>query len=225
MVQIHRLKLVLRIYRTNLSVFGLIVVAIVYKLGLLALNAVPFNGDEAIVALMARHILHGERPVFFYGQAYLGATDAWLVAASFSAFGESVLAIRVVHILLFAGVVFTTYLLARRYVQSEWGARAAMLWMALPPAMLTLYTTATLGGYTETLLLGNLLLLMADGSWLLANRWRAGRWLLFGLIAGFAFYTFPLILIYLIPIGLRLVYRLRLRAWRDYMITALGFAL
>ena len=39
----------------------------------------------------------------------------------------------------------------RRYLQNEWGARAAMLWMALPPTMLTLYTTATLGGYTETL--------------------------------------------------------------------------
>jgi hypothetical protein len=63
---------------------GLIVIlSAVYKLVLLAFGAVPFNGDEAIVALMARHILQGERPVFFYGQAYLGATDAWLAALSF----------------------------------------------------------------------------------------------------------------------------------------------
>ena len=140
-----------------------VVLAILYKAIWLAAGAVPFNGDEAIVALMARHILQGERPAFFYGQAYLGATDAWLVAVSFAIFGETCLAIRLVHVLLFAGVVFTTYLLARRYVRSEWGARAAMLWMALPPTLLTLYTTATLGGYTETLLFGNILLLMADG--------------------------------------------------------------
>ncbi len=203
----------------------IVLLSIGYKLFLLAFNAVPFNGDEAIVALMARHILHGERPVFFYGQAYLGATDAWLVAASFSIFGENVLAIRIVHILLFAGVVFTTYLLARRYLHSEWGARAAMLWLALPPTMLTLYTTATLGGYTETLLFGNILLLMADGQWLLAERWRAGRWLLLGIVAGFAFYTFPLILVYLVPIGLWLLYRLRGKAWREYTIALLGFAL
>ncbi len=76
----------------------IVCLSVVYKLFLLAFNAVPFNGDEAIVALMARHILRGERPVFFYGQAYLGATDAWLVALSFSIFGETVLAIRVVHI-------------------------------------------------------------------------------------------------------------------------------
>jgi 4-amino-4-deoxy-L-arabinose transferase-like glycosyltransferase len=203
----------------------IVLLSAVYKLVLLAFDAVPFNGDEAIVALMARHILRGERPVFFYGQAYLGSTDAWLVAASFSIFGETVFAIRVVHIVLFAGVVFTTYLLARRYLQSEWGARAAMLWMALPPTMVTLYTTATLGGYTETLLFGSVLLLMADGRWLLADRWRAGRWLLFGLIAGFAFYTFPLILIYLIPIGLLLLYRLRGKTWREYALALLGFAL
>ncbi len=195
-----------------------------YKLLWLALNAVPFNGDEAIVALMARHILQGERPVFFYGQAYLGATDAWLVALSFSIFGQSVLAIRLVHVALFAGVVFTTYLLARRYLQSEWGARVAMLWLALPPTLITLYTTATLGGYTETLLLGNILLLMADGGWLTtANRWRLIRWLLFGTITGFAFYTFPLILVYLVPIGMLLLYRLRWRAWRWYLIALLGF--
>ncbi len=201
----------------------IVVLSAVYKLFLLAFNAVPFNGDEAIVALMARHILQGERPVFFYGQAYLGATDAWLVALSFSIFGESVLAIRVVHIALFAGVVLTTYLLAKRYLQSEWGARAAMLWMALPPTMLTLYTTATLGGYTETLLFGNILLLMITDEWLLAaGRWSVARWLLFGIVAGFAFYTFPLVLIYLVPIGLWLFYQLRLKAWRSYLIAGLA---
>jgi 4-amino-4-deoxy-L-arabinose transferase-like glycosyltransferase len=202
-----------------------VILAILYKAIWLAAGAVPFNGDEAIVALMARHILQGERPVFFYGQAYLGATDAWLVALSFALLGESVMAIRFVHVLLFAGVVFTTYLLAKRLGQTEWGARAAMLWLALPPTLLTLYTTATLGGYTETLLFGNILLLMTTGDWLRIGRWRGARWLLFGILAGFAFYTFPLILIYLIPIGLWLLYRLRWSAWRSYLSAVLGFAI
>ena len=41
-------------------------------------------------------------------------------------------------------------------------------------------------------------------------------------MAGFAFYTFPLIVIYLIPIGLWLLYRLRLTAWRGYLIALAG---
>jgi hypothetical protein len=54
------------------------------------MNAVPFNADEAIVALMARHILQGERPIFFYGQAYMGSLDAYLVALGFLLFGQQI---------------------------------------------------------------------------------------------------------------------------------------
>lgn len=201
----------------------LTVVGVAYRFAWLALNVVPFNGDEAIVALMARHILHGERPAFFYGQAYLGATDAWLVACSFSIFGESVLAIRIVQVALFAAFLLTSYLVARRVGLTDWGARVALLWLALPPTMLTLYTTATLGGYGETLVLGNVAILLAD------NVVRDGRtvkltWLALGLVAGFGLYTFPLILVYLVPIGLWLLFRLRGHAWRGYLLAAFSFA-
>lgn len=195
-------------------------VAVLYKFGLVAAKAVPFNGDEAVVALMARHILQGERPTFFYGQAYLGATDAWLVALSFSIFGENVAAIRVVQAGLFAAFLLTSYLVLRRVGLAEWGARAGLLWLALPPTMLTLYTTATLGGYGETLVLGNVLILMVGDKGLGAS---GRRWLILGIVAGFGFYTFPLILIYLIPIGLWLLWRQRGRAWRGYLSALVGF--
>ncbi len=225
---------------------------IVLRVALLAADAVPFNGDEAIVALMARHIQQGERPAFFYGQAYLGSTDAWLVSIAFSIFGESVLSIRLVQIALFAGTLITTYLVARRFGLDELAARLSTLLMALPPTLLTLYTTATLGGYGETLLFGNLLILSAlslganrsedqpqrhEGtnkrlsklrdfvpSWL-RNRAVVLRWGLFGLLTGFAFWTFGLILVYLIPLALWLTWRHRLRAWRGYAVAALGFVL
>src|SRR5574341_1375409 len=86
--------------------FGLLValsIAVALKALLLALDCVPFNADEAVVALMARHILQGERPVFFYGQAYLGSTDAWLVAGAFLIFGQRVIAIRLVQVALYLG--------------------------------------------------------------------------------------------------------------------------
>lgn len=197
-------------------------VAVAFKLTLLAINAVPFNGDEAIVALMARHILQGERPAFFYGQAYLGATDAWLTAISFSIFGESVLAVRIVQIALFAAFLITSYLIARRLDLTEWGARAALWWLALPPTMLTLYTTATLGGYGEALVLGNILLLVAFSIQYSAFNRQSARYLILGVVAGFALYTFPLILIYLVPIGLWLLIRLRGRAWRGYALALVG---
>jgi hypothetical protein len=39
------------------------------------------NGDEAIAGLMAKHITEGKSwPIFFYGQSYLGALEAYLTA-------------------------------------------------------------------------------------------------------------------------------------------------
>jgi hypothetical protein len=82
------------------GLFGAIAAAIAIKVALVLSGAIPFNGDEAVLGLMARHILQGERPVFFYGQAYMGSLDAWLVAVAFRLLGESVFSIRLVQILL-----------------------------------------------------------------------------------------------------------------------------
>lgn len=204
----------------------IIALGAIYKLALLAFNAVPFNGDEGIVALMARHILQGERPTFFYGQAYLGATDAWLVAISFSIFGQSVLAIRIVQIALFGAFLLTAYLLAKRIGLRESSARLSLLWLALPPTMLTLYTTATLGGYGETLVLGNVAVLLAlsiQPSTFSSQQSTLIRCLALGVVAGFGLYTFPLILIYLVPIGFWLIWRYRLMLWRGYAAALIGF--
>ncbi len=46
------------------------------------------GADEAIPGLMARHILlDGARPVFYWGQAYFGALEAYLIAALFGLLG------------------------------------------------------------------------------------------------------------------------------------------
>ncbi len=198
--------------------------AVLLRGGLLLANVVPFNADEAVVGLMARHILQGERPVFFYGQAYLGSLDAWLVAGLFALLGESIWAIRLVQILLFLGTLATTYWLALRIYRSEWMAGAAAVFLAVPPVLVTLYTTVSLGGYGETLLLGNLLLLLALG--LLQNPpRRAGTrivgWLVFGGLGGLGFWTFPLILVYFLPAVVAAI----VLHWRHWAALAAGAGL
>ena len=121
---------------------------------LLALGALPFNADEAVVALMARHILQGERPIFFYGQAYMGSLDAFLVAGGFLLLGQQVWVIRLVQALLYGGLIITTIGLGKEACGSwKIGFLAAGL-MAIPTVNVTLYTTASLGGYGEALLIG-----------------------------------------------------------------------
>lgn len=198
-----------------------LVAALIMRGLILLADAVPFNADEAVVALMAKHILAGERPVFFYGQAYMGSLDAWLVALAFALLGPSVAAIRLVQTALYIGLIATTYLLGRRFLRDEWAARVAALVIAFPPVLLTLYTTASLGGYGETLLLGNILLLLGHRL-AYEDRERWGRWLLFGLLAGLGFWTFGLILVYLLPLAVFLLARGGRGAWRGLLLAGLG---
>lgn len=131
-----------------------------WKLILLSLDAFPFNSDEAIVALMARHILQGERPIFFYGQAYMGSLDAYLAAFGFAIFGQQVWVIRLIQMFFYLGTIITTVLIGRVGFRAwEPGLFAGIL-LAFPTVNATLYTTVSLGGYGEALLLGVLSLLL-----------------------------------------------------------------
>ncbi len=181
----------------------LLIGAVALKATLLAMDAVPFNADEAIVALMARHILQGERPWFFYGQAYMGSLDAYLIAGAFSLLGESVLSVRVVQIILYTGTLLTSYPVARRITGSRRVALLTVLLLAFPPVLLTLYTTVTLGGYGETLLIGNLLLWW--GHRLGQKNPPQGLWFAWGLAAGLGFWVMAMVMVYAFPVALWLL--------------------
>lgn len=203
---------------------SVLVVCLILRLLLLVGNVFPFDSDEAIIGLMARHILLGEQPVFFYGQSYMGSLDAWLVAALFALFGPSVLLIRIVQVLLFLVHVSLTFVLAERWSGSRRVAVLGALLMAIPPVLITLYTTVSLGGYGEVLILGDLVLLLG---WKLAEDRAAhlGWWVGLGLVTGLGFWVLGLTIVYAIPVALLLVWRYRIRGWRAYVAGLLGFVL
>ncbi len=183
-----------------LALIGVLIIALVGRVLLLASGSVSFHSDEAVVGLMARHILQGERPVFFYGQAYMGSLDAWLIAIGFKLLGASVLTIRMVESLMYLLIVATSFAVGWRVSGRAVVATIAGLVFALPTVLLALYSTATLGGYNETLLFGNLLLLIG---WDVTHEQRGSlwRWALLGLCAGVGWWTNGLIIAYLLPVG------------------------
>lgn len=197
--------------RIKAGFVGAALAAVGLKMSLLAAGSVPFNADEAVVALMARHILQGERPVFFYGQAYMGSLDAYLVAGGFWLFGEKVWVMRGVQGVLYLATLLSTAWLGKA-VFGSWKEGVIAAWLvAIPTVNLTLYTTATLGGYGEMLLAGNLILLAAlriakniEADELNKRLW---IWLAFGFLIGLGGWVFGMTLVYSVPACLFLVWR------------------
>ena len=185
--------------------------AVLLKMTLAVTDTVPFNADEAVVALMARHILQGERPTFFYGQAYMGSLDAWLTALGFAIFGIHVWVIRAVQGVIYIFILVTSYWMGK-LVNRDGRVGLITLWLLVIPTInLVLYTTASLGGYGEALLIGNLLLIVG---FLIVNdrdkkqRTPIWKWVLFGLLAGFGLWAFGLTLVFTIPMGSFIIWRI-----------------
>lgn len=118
------------------------------------MDAFPFNSDEAIVGLMGKHILEGENFLYFYGQSYMGSLDAYLVALGFLIVGEKVIAIRIVQIILYSLSIIFFYLFIESSFQNRKIAFIGSSFFVFPPVNVVLYTTVSLGGYGEALLIG-----------------------------------------------------------------------
>ncbi len=125
------------------------------------MDAFPFNSDEAIVGLMGKHIIDGERPIFFYGQSYMGSLDAYFVAISFLIFGEKVIAIRLVQLILFYLTIVNIYFYVIIAFQNKKAAFFSALFLIFAPVNMVLYSTVSLGGYTEALLIGSIVMLLS----------------------------------------------------------------
>ncbi|MGI5835720.1 MAG: hypothetical protein ACOX87_04400 [Chloroflexota bacterium] len=185
----------------------LLSLALGLRLFLLSGPQTELEADEAIVGLMARHILQGERPIFYWMQPYMGSLEAYLVAGVFALAGSSTFALKSVPLafaLLFVALVFVTgFRIGGLKV-----AIASGLYIAVPPAFLALWSLKARGGYIEILVIGQLMILIAL-EMAKAQRANLGLGVSLGLLAGLGLWINPLIAVYIIPIALYLALSMR----------------
>ncbi|HVB21282.1 MAG TPA: hypothetical protein VNG51_04995 [Ktedonobacteraceae bacterium] len=194
-------------YRLFLSPLWLyFMLAIVVRAWLVIHTNGVIDGDEALVGIQAEHILHGEWPIYFYGQPYMGSLEAYLAALLFAIFGASVWTLRAEPTLLSLVVIWLTWKLAGILADiaglsprmKHFFMTIAVLGAVVPPLYDTVVELRMLGGYIETFVLMLWLLLSVVQ---LLRRWTARatrrelalRWAGIGFIIGLGFWVDPLI--------------------------------
>jgi len=139
----------------------LLAVALVWRLGLLAWSDFAIDADEAVVGLMAKHVAEGrELPVWYYGQPYMGALEAYCAAPLVALLGPRPVALKLTALAFALAFVGLAHALARR-VLGRSAAVLTALYLAAPPLVLAVWSLKLRGGYTSLLALGQLILLLA----------------------------------------------------------------
>jgi hypothetical protein len=190
-----------------LALGAILLVGLAVRLAIIASPLGELDGDEAVVGLMARHIAFlGERPVFYWGQPYLGSLEAFSAAPLFVLFDSSTVALKLVPTAYSLAFAALSAILAR-VLFGIGPALATAAYLAVPPSMWAVWSTKARGGYAELLFLGEALLL---ATLFFGERTSRQLALLWGLLAGLAFWTHLLAVVYLLPAGLYLLLRRRI---------------
>src|SRR5437879_485286 len=185
-----------------------LLVGLALRLAVIASPLGEIDGDEAVVGLMARHIAFlGDRPVFYYGQPYLGSLEAFSAAPLFRLLGSYTVLLKLVPTAYSLGFLALSAILAKRVFGTAPGLATAA-YLAVPPSMWAVWSTKARGGYAELLFLGQALLLV---TLMLAPKSSRRLALLWGILAGLAFWTHLLAIVYLLPAAIFLGLGRRLR--------------
>lgn len=192
-----------------LAIVGILVLAAVVRIWLMARANWLLEGDEATMALVGLHILDDhERPIYFPGQAYMGAWQSYLAALSFWLFGVSRESAKLVPLLSSLAWVGTTILLARRVYSREIALLAGVF--AAVPSLYFISTTLRIAyPLIDVMAIGNVVLYLAiDAVWRdEPPRRLPWRFLLLGLLAGFGFWMHSAVAMYVAPAALVLLLR------------------
>ncbi len=175
------------------------------------------HSDEAIVGIMAQDIAAGRQlPIYFYGQRYMGALEAYAVAAASSLFDNQIHALRFAPAFFFALMVAVQYLMLARWFSRRGGLIGALTLIASAPMFLQ-WSISARGGYVEILLWGSALL-WAYSEWFVPPTPTARRGLrkfAFGTLIGSGMWINPSIVLFLAPIVAHILLNRPLAALRD----------
>lgn len=167
---------------------------------------IAYGGDTAAIGLMIMDIAMGRFHTFYYGQAYNGPIEAYIVAPFVRLLGVSNYVFFSGAMFIFIILLISTYLLVREFSNRRAGL-FALLYLVIPPFYFYRHNMELQGYHMSILILGNIIFTMT-----LRICSQPDRYLfygIFGLLAGLGLWSHYSIFYYLISAVLFLVSRVR----------------
>jgi Dolichyl-phosphate-mannose-protein mannosyltransferase len=129
-------------------VAGLLLVSALVQSWVVHSQRIPASSDQAVSALMAKHILErGEHPVFYWGSTYAGTVEPHYLAGVFALLGPTYTAYRIGLGILVLLTVLGVYLVTRAAFGRP-AAICAAAYLAVPPFFF-LYKGLTSDGHYD----------------------------------------------------------------------------
>jgi len=172
--------------------------------------------DEAVSGLMARHFLHGDLSVFFWGQNYGGSQEAMASAVSFALLGANGMALKVVPLLGYGCSAWLVWRIGRRTIGEPQATVAGVLFL-LGPAFFVIRSTRAYAFYATAMVVSCAVLLAV-----LRLRERSSTvelaWL--GFVAGVGWWATPQVVFVAVPAMAWLVARAPRLLRRGHVVLA-----
>lgn len=166
------------------------------------------GGDTATLGLMTIDAASGKFHTFFYGQAFNGPVEIYIIAPLIRLFGPSIYTFFAGSMVIFGISLITTYLLVKEFI----GKRAsvfALLYCIIPPFYFYRHSMELYGYHVTMLILGGIIFLMA------LKISRHGKnylyYIIFGFSAGLGLWSHYTIFYYIIPCVLFLIFKVRFK--------------
>ncbi len=152
---------------------------------------------------MARHVLHGELPAFFWGQAFKGVPEVYAAAGAFALFGSSVTVLKSVTLAFFAAFVALNFVLLDKLAGRWMAVSTSLLLIGGPPA-LVFWSLDASAEYVLIMLVGTgflLLCLRLEEARREEGRGEREERLLvsIGVVVGLGFWVHQIFAFYLLP--------------------------
>lgn len=217
--------------KTNLFNFCWVislVVGVVLRLYYMLAPQTKLSFDEAVYAVQALNILHGERSVFYYNQPYTGTLQAYLAVPFYALFGPEAVWVKLIPFLLSIVFLVTNYLLAKKIFNSAKIGLITLVLTAITSPFWMNWTSRVGSGYSEMMVFGNLaFLLTIKILWEKNSPKRESLWFfLLGLVSGIGFWIQPAVVYYLIPLAIVFLFkRPKVIFQPQAYLTLLGFGL